>query len=75
MYLGGPGSGKSTQAKLLLQKYPKWDTVPMGELLRQEVVKHGTANAKWKMVNDLMSKGELVPEVSDCTRSKCLYQR
>jgi hypothetical protein len=36
----------------------------MGDLLRQEVAQKGTGDAKWKMVNDLMNKGELVPEVS-----------
>ena len=61
--LRGPGSGKSTQAELLLQKYPGWVTIAMGDLLRQEVASKGAADAKWKMVNDLMSKGELVPEV------------
>lgn len=35
----------------------------MGDLLRQEVAKKGAADAKWKMVSDLMSKGEMVPEV------------
>ena len=60
---GGPGSGKSTQAQLLLQKHPGWVTVAMGDLLREEVAMRGTADAKWKMVNELMSKGEMVPEV------------
>ncbi|XP_070176220.1 uncharacterized protein [Littorina saxatilis] len=60
--MGGPGSGKSTQAEMLMMKYPGWVTIAMGELLRQEIAQRGAADAKWKMVGDLMSKGEMVPE-------------
>ncbi|KAL8558593.1 hypothetical protein ACOMHN_046311 [Nucella lapillus] len=59
---GGPGSGSSRQAQLLQQRYPGWVLMAMGELLRQEVSHRGTANAKWKMVGDLMSDGEMVSE-------------
>ncbi|KAL8598216.1 hypothetical protein ACOMHN_043287 [Nucella lapillus] len=58
---GAPGSGKSTQAEMLAQRYPGWVRVPVGELLRGEVADKGTAEAKWNMVNDLMSKGEMAP--------------
>lgn len=59
--MGGPGCGKSTQAEVLLKKYPNWVSINIGDLLRAEVDK-GEADEKWKMVSDLMSKGELVPE-------------
>ncbi|XP_025111640.1 uncharacterized protein LOC112574655 [Pomacea canaliculata] len=60
--MGGPGSGKSTQANLLIQKYPGWQTISMGELLQAQASNESSGNAKWKMVNDLMSKGEMAPE-------------
>ncbi|KAK7474074.1 hypothetical protein BaRGS_00034680, partial [Batillaria attramentaria] len=60
--MGGPGSGKSTQAEMLLQKYPGWVSISIGDLLRSEIANKGEADQKWGMVKDLMSKGELVPE-------------
>lgn len=38
----------------------------MGELLRAQASNESSGNAKWKMVNDLMSKGEMAPEVCAC---------
>jgi adenylate kinase len=62
--IGGPGSGKLTQAKKLLDKNPGWVHLSMGDLLRTEVAQKGTAGDKWGMIGDLVSQGEMAPEVS-----------
>lgn len=62
-YVGGPGSGKLTQSQKLLEKNPGWVHLSMGDLLRAEVAKKGSAGAKWGMIGDLVSQGEMAPEV------------
>ncbi|KAK6195177.1 hypothetical protein SNE40_000655 [Patella caerulea] len=58
---GGPGSGKGTQCKKLLERYPDFVHLSMGDILRTQITKHGTADAKWDMVSTLLQKGEMAP--------------
>lgn len=62
LIMGGPGSGKLTQSQKLLEKNPGWVHLSMGDLLRAEVAKKGSAGAKWGMIGDLVSQGEMAPE-------------
>jgi len=55
---GGPGSGKSTQAELLVKKLHA-EHMNMGELLRDAVSRK---RAGWQDVKKYMDKGGLVPE-------------
>ena len=55
---GGPGSGKSTQAEILVKKL-KAEHMNMGGLLRQTVAKK---NKGWQDAKKYMDKGGLVPE-------------
>ncbi|XP_064616728.1 adenylate kinase isoenzyme 5-like isoform X2 [Liolophura sinensis] len=60
--MGGPGSGKLTQVQRLVQRYNGWVHLSMGDLIRHQIASRGTAEAKWDMVADLVSKGEMAPE-------------
>ncbi|KAK3088078.1 hypothetical protein FSP39_014403 [Pinctada imbricata] len=60
--MGGPGSGKLTQVQKIQQKHAGWVHLSMGDLLRQNIVKSGTVEAKWDMIGDLVSHGEMAPE-------------
>jgi len=55
--LGGPGSGKGTQCARLVEKYG-FIHLSSGDLLRDEVA---SGSAKGKELNEIMSKGILVP--------------
>ena len=35
----------------------------MGDLLRQNIMKRGSVDAKWDMVSNLVQQGEMAPEV------------
>ena len=60
---GGPGSGRATQCKMLVQRYQGWVHISMGDLLRDSILEKGNMDAKWGAVSQLVSKGELAPEV------------
>ena len=36
----------------------------MGDILREEITTQGTADEKWGMISQLVSKGEMAPEVT-----------
>ncbi|RMH02973.1 MAG: adenylate kinase [Aquificota bacterium] len=58
VFLGPPGSGKGTQAKLLSEKH-RFTHISTGDLLR-EAVRKGTELGK--KAKEYMEKGELVPD-------------
>ena len=47
----------------LLTRYPGWEHINMGRLIKEEIKLRGDRHSKWKMIRDLLSKGEFVPEV------------
>ncbi|ESO98838.1 hypothetical protein LOTGIDRAFT_113866 [Lottia gigantea] len=60
-FAGGPGSGKGTQCKKLVARYPDFVHLSMGDILRTEITTHGTVDAKWDMISTLLQKGEMAP--------------
>ncbi|CAL1536703.1 unnamed protein product [Lymnaea stagnalis] len=61
LIMGGPGSGKSAQADQLVEKYPGWVNVNLGQLLISEI-KNKAADEQWKDIEDLVVNGELATE-------------
>lgn len=55
--LGGPGSGKGTQCKLLNEKFG-YKHISAGDLLRSERMKNTEDS---KLINKLISSGQIVP--------------
>lgn len=68
---GGPGSGKGTQCGRIIERYPDFVHLSMGDIIRTEISTHGTADDKWGMISQLVSKGEMAPEVG-CNVFICL---
>ena len=62
-FLGGPGSGKGTQCQKIMERYPDFVHLSMGDILRDKISNEGTADEKWGMISQLLSKGEMAPEV------------
>jgi len=59
LIIGAPGAGKSTQAKLLAEKYPETiSSYSTGELLKEE---SQSGSATGKIISDYFYKGHLVP--------------
>ena len=66
MYVtGGPGSGRGTQAKLLVEKYKGWSHLSMGDILRGRIFDKGSAEDKWNMIGTLVQEGNMAPEVGN----------
>ena len=61
---GGPGSGRATQCRRLVDRYSGWVHLSMGDLLRGNIFDKGSADAKWGAISDLVQQGEMAPEVS-----------
>lgn len=58
IFLGAPGSGKGTQAKMLVKEF-SFHHISTGDLLRAEVKKGSSLG---KRLNDVMSRGDLVED-------------
>lgn len=59
LLIGAPGSGKTTNAKLVTEKYAKSiSCYSTGELIRQEIQNN---TAVGNIANDFVEKGDLVP--------------
>ena len=58
LFLGPPGAGKGTQAKLYCKKY-ELDHLSTGDLLRDEVASRSELGLK---ASEIMNKGELVSD-------------
>lgn len=67
MFTGGPGSGKGVQCTRLVERFPGFVHLSIGDLLRAEISENGTADERWSMVFELISKGEMAPRVSVIT--------
>ncbi|CAN0171713.1 unnamed protein product [Lampetra planeri] len=59
--IGGPGSGKGTQSRKLSERYGLL-CVSLGEVLRQHVLQRAPSNRKWRLIAQIISKGELAPQ-------------
>lgn len=57
--LGGPGSGKGTQCKRIVQKFG-YTHLSTGDLLRAEVE---NGSERGRKIAELMEQGQLVPQV------------
>ena len=60
---GGPGSGKGTQVKSIVERYKGSAHISMGDIIRTEIATKGSADEKWGMIGTLVQKGEMAPEV------------
>ena len=59
--LGGPGCGKGTQCRKIVEKYSHTH-LSTGDMLRAEV-EAGTERGK--MLSEIMKTGQLVPQVNE----------
>lgn len=59
---GGPGSGKGSQAARLAHCF-SLRVVSLDELLRRQLLSHASPGKKWEIVSEMMSHGELGPQV------------
>lgn len=57
--LGGPGAGKGTQCSLLAAKYPEFQHISAGDLLREERNRHGSKYGE--LINECIAEGRIVP--------------
>ncbi|CAC5417371.1 adk [Mytilus coruscus] len=62
LIVGGPGSGKGTQCKKVLERYKEVVHLSMGDILRNQIATQGSADEKWGMIGTLVQKGEMAPQ-------------
>ena len=60
---GGPGSGRATQCKRLIDRYNGWVHLSIGDLLRKQIFDFASADMKWEAIGQLIQKGEMAPQV------------
>ncbi|XP_044052053.1 adenylate kinase isoenzyme 5-like [Siniperca chuatsi] len=59
--IGGPGSGKGSQAARLARCF-SLRVVSLDELLRRQLLSHASPSKKWKVISQMMGHGELGPQ-------------
>ena len=60
LILGGPGCGKGTQCRKIVEKYG-YTHLSIGDVLRAEV---DTGTERGDMLSEIMKTGDLVPQVN-----------
>lgn len=69
---GGPGSGKGSQTARLVRCFGL-RAISLGDLLRKQL-SHSSPSRKWEVISEMMSHGELGPQVSPQTPEDYLNQ-
>ncbi|XP_076586968.1 uncharacterized protein LOC143320850 isoform X1 [Chaetodon auriga] len=59
--IGGPGSGKGSQAARLARCF-SFSIVSLDELLRQQLLSHASPSRKWGIISEMMGHGQLGPQ-------------
>lgn len=65
---GGPGSGKGTQSTKMASNFG-FVCISVGDILRKQLIHHASSDRKWELIAQIISKGELAPQVGAC----CFY--
>ena len=60
---GGPGSGKGSQTAKLACCFGL-RVVSLDNLLRKQLLSHASPSRKWEVISEMMSHGEIGPQVS-----------
>ncbi|XP_070759831.1 adenylate kinase isoenzyme 5-like [Enoplosus armatus] len=64
--IGGPGSGKGSQAAKLAHCF-SLRVVSLDELLRRQLLSHASPSRKWKVISEMMGHGQLGPQEETIT--------
>ncbi|TNN55814.1 Adenylate kinase isoenzyme 5 [Liparis tanakae] len=59
--IGGPGSGKGSQAARLASCF-SFKVISLDELLRRQLLSHASPSRKWEVISQMMGHGELGPQ-------------
>ncbi|XP_068559605.1 adenylate kinase isoenzyme 5-like [Cebidichthys violaceus] len=59
--IGGPGSGKGSQAARLAHCF-SFRVISLEELLRRQLLSHASPSRKWEVISQMMGRGELGPQ-------------
>ncbi|XP_054467270.1 adenylate kinase isoenzyme 5-like [Anoplopoma fimbria] len=59
--IGGPGSGKGSQAARLAHRF-SFRVISLDELLRRQLLSHASPSRKWEVISQMMGHGELGPQ-------------
>ncbi|KAM8759743.1 adenylate kinase isoenzyme 5-like isoform 2-T2 [Acanthopagrus schlegelii] len=59
--IGGPGSGKGSQAARLARCF-SLRVISLDELLRRQLLSHASPSRKWSVISEMMGHGELGPQ-------------
>ncbi|XP_056275104.1 proline-rich protein 36-like isoform X4 [Pseudoliparis swirei] len=60
--IGGPGSGKGSQAARLASCF-SFKVISLDELLRRQLLSHTSPSRKWEVISQMMGHGEMGPRV------------
>ncbi|XP_068457744.1 adenylate kinase isoenzyme 5-like [Clinocottus analis] len=68
--IGGPGSGKGSQAARLAHCF-SFRVISLDELLRRQLLSHASPNRKWEVISQMMGHGELGPQDKTISELRC----